>query len=345
MSKNLVYCCVFYNKDYFKLLNLLLTSLKFFSSKDDHIKNKYDFMILTNENMIECVQELKLKLKMNILIKTFNFTTIFQAACARLFIFDYENINFYDKILYLDTDIIIKKNLSPIFDLEINDKLYGINSGFINSPSFGNQFFDFNKFDPYTKGINSGTLLFKNSDIIKDLFMKIRNHTEEYTKSGQQIPYCMDQPFINYHAISNGLVNIALLNEYISLYEDSEIVLNYETSIICHFSFPIGNFGHKNERMRKFMFEILKETKWDEINDEIFINKKYSWNSGSFEICGGGIVKTTWGNGSYRVLGKNKILVSWNKHDHILKFNDLVDEFMSIRIVPMDFEVVFGVRV
>jgi hypothetical protein len=49
--------------------------------------------------------------------------------------------------------------------------------------------------------------------------------------------------------------------------EDNDIVTNYETSIICHFSFPIGNFSNKNERMKKFMFEILKEIKWDEIND------------------------------------------------------------------------------
>jgi len=340
MTKNLVYCCVFYNKDYFKLLNLLLTSLKFFSST-----HNFDLLVLTNENMIECVQELAGRLKMNLLIKTFNFTTIFQAACSRLFIFYYENINSYDKILYLDTDIIIKKDLKKIFDINIDDKLYGIESGTINSPSFGNQFFDFGKIDKSLKGINSGTLLFKNCSIIKELFIKIRNHIDEFTKSCQQIPYCMDQPFINYHAISLGLYNNSILNEYVSLYEDNEVVTNYETSIVCHFSFPIGNFEHKNERMKKFMFEILKETKWDEINDEIFIDKKYTWNSGFIEICGGGIVKTTWGNGSYKVIGKNKILVSWNKFDHILKFDDLVDEFMSIRIVPMDFEVVFGVRV
>ena len=57
--KNLVYFCVFYNKDYFKLLNLLLTSLKFFSSTDN-----FDLLILTNESMIDLVNELKTKLKL-----------------------------------------------------------------------------------------------------------------------------------------------------------------------------------------------------------------------------------------------------------------------------------------
>jgi lipopolysaccharide biosynthesis glycosyltransferase len=168
MNKNLVYFCVFYNKDYFKLLNLLLTSLKFFSTVSN-----FDLLIITNDNMIDNVKELENNLQLNLKIKTFNFTTIFQAACARLFIFDYEEIDKYEKILYLDTDIIIKKDLAKIFDLQIDDVLYGIESGTINSPSFGNQFFDFKKFDRSIKGINSGTLLFNNIQTIRNLFSKI----------------------------------------------------------------------------------------------------------------------------------------------------------------------------
>jgi hypothetical protein len=156
----------------------------------------------------------------------------------------------------------------------------------------------------------------------------------------------MDQPFINYHAISLGLYNNTLLNQFVSLYEDNEIVTNYETSIICHFSFPIGNFGHKNERMKKFMCEIMKETKGaGNENIGLISNGKYTWNSGFIEILEGGIIKTTWGNGVWKMLKGRKILVSWNGFEHILKLNDICDEYISVRIVPVDFEIVFGDRV
>jgi hypothetical protein len=54
--KNLLYFCVFYNNNYFKLLNLLLTSLKFFSKI-----NSFDILILTSKNMRSEVEELSKK--------------------------------------------------------------------------------------------------------------------------------------------------------------------------------------------------------------------------------------------------------------------------------------------
>jgi hypothetical protein len=250
----------------------------------------------------------------------------------------------YDKILYIDTDIIIKKDLAKIFDLPLDDKLYGIESGTINSPSFGNQFFNFDNIDRSIKGINSGTLLFNNKLCIRDLFSRIIGHINAFTDSNYKIPYCMDQPFINYHAISSGMYDNTLLNDYVSLYEDNEIVTNYETSIICHFSFPIGNFAHKFERMKKFMNEILKEEILNELRVDNFDCKKYKWNNGFIEFINNEfVIKTSWGNGTYKILENDKVMVSWNNFDHVLKFNEEYKEFISVRI--NDFDVVFGIMV
>ena len=249
---NLVYMCVFYNKDYIKLLDLLLKSLTFYCDI-----NNFDILIITSPEFESDIYELCKTLKIHCLVHTLNLTTIFQAACARLSIFDYDYITAYKKILYLDTDIIIKAEIAPIFNLPLNDVLYGLECGTISSPSFGNQFFDFSKIDGSITGINSGTLLFKNSLIIRDLFSRIRGHIDAFTDSKTNPPYCMDQPFINYHAIKDGLYNNILLKPYISLYEGNDTVDNYETSIICHFSYPIGNFAHKYERMINFFNKIL----------------------------------------------------------------------------------------
>ena len=85
---NLVYFCVFYNKDYFKLLDLLLLSLKLYSPT-----MSFDLLVITSPDFEKSVQELSKKFNIKIDTMTLNLTTIFQAACARLNIFSYANID------------------------------------------------------------------------------------------------------------------------------------------------------------------------------------------------------------------------------------------------------------
>lgn len=333
--KNLVYCCVFYNKDYFKLLDLLVKSLKFYSSTDS-----FDFLVITQKDLEPLCKNLGTLVGLDIKTFCLDFTTIFQAACARIYIFDYPEITNYGKLLYLDTDIIIKADLKPVFDLPIKDVLHGIESGTIESLNFGAQFFNFNQVNKKLTGINSGTLLFFNSEVMKGLFAKMRKHIESFITQGQTPPYCMDQPFINFYAIKEGLYDNQLLNKHVSLYEGNDTVDNYETSSICHFSFPIGNFGHKFNRMNKFFQKTLyKENSTVDID---IVGKKFTWGSGyiKFIIDSTGLYKleTRWGNGKFTIIDKNKVCAYWNTFYHVLKFNDTFTEYMSIRTEPMDFD-------
>jgi hypothetical protein len=336
--KYLVYCCVFYNKDYLKLLDLLLKSMKQFS------KINFDFLVITQSHFEPLVKEMGSKIGLDLKVFSLDFTTIFQAACARLFIFDYPEIQEYEKILYLDTDIIIKSDLGKILDLPINDLLYGIESGTLDSFNFGGQFFDFNKMENKS-GINSGTLLFLNSETIKNLFQRMRNHIETYTNEGKQPPYCMDQPFINYHAIKDSLYDNKLLNPFVSLYEGNDTVDNYETSSVCHFSFPIGNFGHKFNRMSNFFNTILYKDNSTGSMD--FIGRKYSWGNGYIRFLVNhntslNLLETSWGNGSYNIISALVFCVFWNNCYHMVKFNSEYTEFEAIRTEPRDFQYVKG---
>jgi len=336
MAKHLVYCCVFYNKDYFKLLGILLKSMIVFSRYDT-----FDFLIMTQEEFLPYVNELENEL--HIKLKTFCIpcTSIFQAACARLSIFDYPLIEEYSKILYLDTDIIIKQDITPVLELDIDDKLYAIQSGTINSPSFGVYFFDFNTIDKNTTGINSGTLLFKNSDTMKTLFLNIREHIKEYTDAGRPMLYCMDQPFINYGAIKNNLHNNELLNPHVSLYEDNNEVTNYETSSICHFAYPIGNFHHKYYRMANFFKKILTEKSTIPAETDL-IGGKYLWDKGFIIFMNDNLLLTQWSsNGRYTILQPNRVEAVWNNHYHTLTFSDDFTQFVSIRTHPPDFSATF----
>jgi len=339
-SRNLVYCCVFFNNDYLKLLNLLLKSMKMFSKIDS-----FDFLVVTQKDFEPMVKQMALMIGLDIRIFCIDCTTIFQAACARLRIFEYPQLENYEKLLYIDTDIIIKENIEPLFELEIDDLLYGIESGTIESLNFGGQFFDFQTIDSSLTGLNSGTLLFKNTTTMSSLFSRILEHIEEFTKQGNKPPYCMDQPFINYHAVKDYLYNNQLLNPHVSLFEGNDTVDNYTTSSICHFSFPIGNFQHKFHRMKEFLNKTLNKSVYSNIPPDI-IGKKYSWGAGyiKFLINYEGILtlETCWSNGSFNILGSHSVCAYWNNCFHILKFNEDFSEYLAIKTDSREFEISTG---
>ena len=130
-----------------------------------------------------------------------------------------------------------------------------------------------------------------------------------------------------------------LLNPYISLYEDTDNVTNYDTSIICHFSYHIGNFNHKYDRMKSFLTKILEDTKNKTFNLENINNKKYSWHAGYILFKNDSLL-TVWGPGTFKVLDDNKYLVSWSGFNHIIRMNEDYTEYMSVR--TNDFDIVFG---
>jgi len=155
----------------------------------------------------------------------------------------------------------------------------------------------------------------------------------------------MDQPFINYHAIKDGLYDNIYMNQHVSLYEDADAVQNYETSSICHFSYPIGNFAHKYERMKNFVIKLLNEELPDQNIPEI-LDQGYTWEYGYIRFNSDGQLETKWGEGKYDILNAalRYIKVYWSGFYHILKMNATFDSYISIRIGPQDFDYVKGSR-
>jgi lipopolysaccharide biosynthesis glycosyltransferase/predicted O-methyltransferase YrrM len=333
-SKNLIYMSVFYNKDYIRLLQLLLISIKLYSS----IQNM-DILILTSPEFEPLIQDLSKEVQIPLLIKTFNFTTIFEAATARLHIFAYKNIHNYNKILYLDTDILIQKSLDPFFRIELDDKLYALEQGNINQPNFGSQFFETSS---SASGFNSGTLLFHNSDTISKLFEETRAHIEYHIKSGSPTPYAMDQPFINYNTIKRKLHDNTTLGSYIALFEDSDTPEHMDTAIVCHFSFPIGNFNHKYARMKRYL-NILLQAPICTDNNHVLLGTSYSWSEGTIAFLDNMIVQTTWGPGKYTILDTNRVCVYWSNFYHVLQF-DTSGNYFGVRTRPDDFTICTGRR-
>jgi hypothetical protein len=258
-NKYLVYFCVFHNKDYMLLLELLLLSIKAFSPESH---KSIDFLLLTSESLLSKTIEIINKINIPLHIKLMNIKSQHAAGCARLHIFDYEYINRYSKILYLDTDIIVSGELIRMFDYLQDDKIYAVKEFDVYGAGHGAYFFDLENIDKKTPSLNSGTLLFKNTSKIRSIFASINEHISAINKCNTLVPLCMDQPFIAYHLIKNNL--FVPFKDLVYLTEHFPPGIS-EKFILTHFIWPIGNAMHKYGRMKDFFKRLLQ------------VNTKITW--------------------------------------------------------------------
>lgn len=244
--RNLVYACVFCNKDYILLTDVFLHSIKMYGALD---KNT-DLYILTSPCFKNDIQDIACKYDIDVHIYTISLDTIVQAKTARLMIFDLPFVSKYTKILYLDTDIVVINGFDKMFSHELDDKLYVVRECDIGSEYFGKQFFDFSKIDPNTPAFNSGVLLFNNCKVIKRLFKDILHHIMDYNKTNK-FGSTVDQPFFNYHAITNNLQEMTLLSEYST--NDPSSYKCKPSIVTCHFAGNYNSVSAKAQQMKEFL--------------------------------------------------------------------------------------------
>jgi lipopolysaccharide biosynthesis glycosyltransferase len=327
---NLLYTCIFDNLDYLKLLELLLVSGVVFGGFRD---KQFDFLIITTQQFEKNINEMFSKYGLNVRIKCIQIDNIFSALSARFRIFDFVNKE-YNKILYIDTDILITKNLSILFNLPLENKIYTLQEGIISDYHHGKEFFDFSKINPHTPGFTSGIILFKNCTEIKDLFNTINNNIEINIKTNGIKPIAYDQAFLNYYAIITGRYNNTLLIEY-TINNPAEFKYNY---VLCHFPGGVGNFTNKLEKMSNYFLYLYDSYNFKIINNnKCCIKKKYNWKhdmvnvSGFLEFNDNNELITPWGNGTYEILNGNYVKTFWYKDCHLLIFYDNFQKFISIR--------------
>ena len=144
MKSNLIYITLFHQQSYIQLLKLLITSIE---EKGNVNHDTTDILILTSPLLQPFVEKKMHDVKLPIQYYLLDFNTLMEASSARLYIFNYANIQQYKKILYLDTDILINSDLNVLFNLSIDsDKLYVLEEGNIEGHGWGGQFFDFTKY-------------------------------------------------------------------------------------------------------------------------------------------------------------------------------------------------------
>jgi len=250
---NCIFICVFNQTKYVDMLFLLLKSIFIYGSLDENTK----ILIYTSTPFMNMIKDIhffnddKIEFEIN---DTYN--NIDKACKSRLDLFNLQSITKYDKILYLDTDILIKDNIKKVFEICKEDILYVLEEARIDNKEdfwgltlFGDEVNNYNDKTAFTSGI----LLFNNCEKIKGLFSKIN---EDIINRPYKFA-CSDQPYIIYNAFKYNLYDNKLLKPY-AVNNDNNI---YSDKIIHHFPGGPGIYQHKMHAMTKFLYKIKNLTK------------------------------------------------------------------------------------
>lgn len=257
---NCIFITVFFQEKYIELLFLLLESLFFFGKPD----NDTEILIYTSEKFKEIIIKNPSYIQNKIKFEINNdYNSIEKACCARLDLFELNSINKYEKILYLDTDIIIANNINSIFNICDKDILYVLEEGNLEATNdfhgqslFGKEINNYNDKSAFSSGI----MLFKNCESIKDLFLKIK---EDMSK---RYHFYYDQPFIVYNAFKYRKYNNKIMKNYCINYHDG-LIIDQDTKKnkfnknlpIHHFPIGVGKSLAKYTLMENFFNMIKKD--------------------------------------------------------------------------------------
>jgi predicted O-methyltransferase YrrM len=253
--KNCIFVCVFLNEKYIQLFFLFLESLYIYGNLTDDV----DILVYTSSAFEKKIRESHLfsesvRFEVNDTINTLD------TACkARLDLFLLPSVKDYDKILYLDVDMLIKDNIDKVFDLVTEDVLYVLEEGTIEHYYWGKDLFGdtIHNYEDKT-AFSSGLLLFRRCERIMELFADIQREI----KKRSVIFY--DQPYIVCGAFQAGAYNNKILKSFaVNQYNDSI----HPDKVIYHFPGGPGDATPKLERMSVFFQRVKENTMAEKIKE------------------------------------------------------------------------------
>ena len=235
-KRNLIYFCAFMKEDYVLLVDLLLSSIKKYGKRD----SLTDILIITDKKLLDKISELEsYRQSERVYFSIYDIDQVVDATFARYNIYDWENIMNYDRILYLDTDILVLNNLKNIFSID-TDKICAIEEGHFGNKYHGEKIFSKDVKKKEIPSFSSGMMYFKNTDLNKKIF------DETYALRKKDFDF-FDQPYFNYVAYKYKNYNVDLLNGKAI---NNPFTHNGET--VCHFPGGVGNNESKISKMTKF---------------------------------------------------------------------------------------------
>jgi len=204
---NLVYFTVGFNPEYIDILYLAVKSLR--------LQNDVDVMVICDDSLIsQCSSVLKEFSNINI-VSCPNSTSAQDSSMKKLLIFNYD-LTKYEKILFIDSDVLVGRPLNYFFGIITEDLLYtGSESEELNSHnelthSLKNytceniEFFKLNKIYIF----NCGFFGFWNNSKMKEHFSKVLAMIKEW--KGE---YYYEQSFMNVYFNLRNLTDTKNINK------------------------------------------------------------------------------------------------------------------------------------
>lgn len=267
-----IFICVFNNVNYVKMLYMLLESIYIFGNLDEDT----EILIYTSTEFMNMIKNSHIYSSKLIFETNDQYNDIDKSAKSRLDLFNLKSIDRYEKILYIDTDIIINRNISNIFDICVDECIYAMKEGEIDLVVDGDQnYWGYILFGDEVKNyedksaFSSGIMLFKNCEKIKNLFKSISNDIINR-------PYffkCYDQPYFVYNCFKYNCYNNKVLCDYV-VTNIGNMDHTSEKSI-HHFAGGVGVYQHKYQKMTWFLLNHKNSVINDVFNSTIqVINDK-----------------------------------------------------------------------
>lgn len=253
---NLVYSCVFVSKKYIEIFKNLVTS--FSENKNENTC----YLVITQKEFYNEIDNICIRLNINYdiwIIPVSNdyyiedklIESIYDACSSRYLIYNYKHIHKYNKILYLDCDILCFNDINNVFNIEIeNNKFY-----YMSEPANRRTHFDILTDDEYdkcdkTKAFSTAVIYFLNTEENKRNMISINEYINNY-RTQNVIPTCFDQPIVIKYCIEHDIMNNTQLKgvcDSVLFNEGMEKIAKLKHISVCHFATNPGDYENKLKR-------------------------------------------------------------------------------------------------
>lgn len=260
-SKFLIYTSCFHQESYTDVLSYLINSFKKTGST-------VDFLVYTTSDFKTLIQSKCSDLTgVKFFEKNF-YKSMNQARISKLDIFDYPEIDNYEKVIYIDADSFFIKDPLPMFDHIQDDLIYVFGEGNIlcEGEYWGRSLFlKENSGCTDREGIAAFIMGFKNIPAIKKLFIKTKQAF--YLDMYQNKLKFYDQPFLNFFFINNNMFNSDVLKPLVRSREPVQSAID-NGRFIVHFAGCPGHGNVKLDLMKEFKADFERHAKPKVVEDK-----------------------------------------------------------------------------
>ncbi len=244
---DLVYYTVGYNRTYIGVLSLSIQSLR---------KSGYagDILVICDESFLdECKDTLQ---GHTVIFRSFSDTkTPEQASINKLRVFEYERIDEYDRVLFLDCDIIVHMDVNTLFTRITNPSLLYVYTESTKQELHNNLMWGLENYSAgdidYFKAndihvFNAGCFAFVRTDSMKEHFLHV-----QYLISQHRGRFFYEQSFMNVYFNRNNQTDRTLLTDDNYIFPPKND--RAHPNCLLHFAGDPGSGHTKFQRMRHYM--------------------------------------------------------------------------------------------